>query len=128
VDEDDREKLVEGYFRHAVSVAKREPDETFDWAFDDMADLIGRDPESACPVIVALVARATDDATLAYIAAGPLEDTLVRHGSRIIDRVAQAAQSDGRFRRALTGVWAHARLPSDVLRRIEILIEGEPRL
>lgn len=128
MDEDSREKLVEGYLRHAASATRSQDDETFTWAYDAMDDLVRDDPASAWPVIVALVARAADDLPLAYIAAGPLENILQAHGARIIDLVTECAQSDARMRRALTGVWGFDRLPRDVSRRLEALIEGEPRL
>lgn len=58
---------------HAEAVAHDHKDEHF-WAFNEMIDIICTDPESAWEVIVEVISRASNDATLGYVAAGPLED------------------------------------------------------
>jgi hypothetical protein len=42
---------------------------------------------------------------LAYIAAGPLEDLLKRHGARFWDSIQKKGRSDPKVLRALSGVW-----------------------
>jgi len=51
-----------------------------------------------------LIADASDEKSLAYVAAGPLEDLLHKHGDVVIDRVELHARTDPKFRLALTGV------------------------
>jgi hypothetical protein len=51
-----------------------------------------------------LIADASDEKSLAYAAAGPLEDLLHKHGDVVIDRVELHARTDPKFRLALTGV------------------------
>ena len=55
---------------------------------------------------------------LANIAAGPLEDLLVYHGEKFIDRVEEAAQSDPVFKKMLGAVWQNA-IPDDVWNRVK---------
>ncbi len=61
-------------------------DETFG-AFEAVEDLGQRDPEALWSFLREALRRAHDDATLAYIAAGPLENLLVAYGETFIDRV-----------------------------------------
>ena len=51
------------------------------------------------------IRRAGGDATLAYIAAGPLEDLIVQHGEQFMDRIELEAGREPKVRRALRGVW-----------------------
>src|SRR5262245_16482559 len=120
-------EVLDGYLAHAEAVSHDREDLHF-WAFDEMASLVSSDPETAWGVVVELVARSTDDCTLAYIAAGPLEDLLCEHAPLVIDRVEFSAANDPRFRRALVGVWGWSRMPSDVRARLDRLVSGEEPL
>jgi hypothetical protein len=91
-----REQLLEGYLAHAEAVTHDRKDQHF-WAFNEMIDVIRADPESAWEVIVDIIARASDDATLGYVAAGPLEDLICEHPHLMIERVEKRARQDGRF-------------------------------
>lgn len=63
------------------------------------------EPERAWPIVLALVAEAPDDEALAFVAGGPLEDLIQKHGDAFADRIVERARSDPRFRSALGGVW-----------------------
>jgi len=69
-------------------------------------------------VICVIITRIADDDILAFVAAGPLEDLLVRHPYAFIDRVEALARQDAHFRRAV----------SDVRTRLDELLGDEPRL
>jgi hypothetical protein len=56
------------------------------WAFERLSDLVQENPEEAWNVIEAMRRLDGADSILANIAAGPLEDLLVRHGDKFIDR------------------------------------------
>lgn len=124
---DDLERLVVGYLALARARSDSQKECSW-WAWEAMKEMLWHDPEAAWPVILRLVARAEDDETLAYVAAGPLEDLLADHGAAFIERVEVEAARDSRFRRALTGVWGRNRMGEDVIRRLDALIEGEPLL
>ncbi len=66
---------------------------------------IGRDPLAGWRVTCLLIKKAPSDESLAYVAAGPLEDLLAFHGPAVIDHVAVAARADERLQLALSGVW-----------------------
>ena len=119
-----REKLLAGYMAHAEAVAHDRKDEHF-WAFNAMIDVIWEDPESAWEVIVEVISRASDDATLGYVAAGPLEDLICEHPHLVIERVETRARQDARFRKAVAGVWGSNRMPKEIRARLDVIVANE---
>jgi hypothetical protein len=75
------------------------------WAFERLSGLVRDDPEEAWRIIEAMRRLDGTDSILANVAAGPLEDLLVYHGDKFIDRFEILAQSDQQFRRLLGAVW-----------------------
>jgi hypothetical protein len=121
--EDDH--LVRGYLEFADKVVNGDCDAS-QWAMEAVDELVRNNPDSAWSIIVKVIAGAEDDRVLAFVAAGPLENLLETHGTRVMKYVEELAKSDRKFRRALTGVWLSS--PSDMARKIETLVRGEPRL
>jgi hypothetical protein len=78
------------------------------WAFERLSDLVQENPEEAWNVIEAMRRLDGADSILANIAAGPLEDLLVRHGDKFIDRFEVLARDDQQFRKLLGGVWQNS--------------------
>jgi hypothetical protein len=76
-------------------------------------------PERAWPVILELVARAPDDAGLAFVGASAIEDLVNAAGSRFADRIEAASVADPRFARALAFVWPDAEAAGGVRALIE---------
>ena len=76
-----------------------------DHVYDLMDDLVFDDPERALVVINEILQSTDKDRDIQDLAAGPLEDLLVRHGSLIIDRVEELATSEEKFKHLLGGVW-----------------------
>jgi hypothetical protein len=74
--------------------------------------------EEAWPLILALVERAPDDEALAFVAAGPLEDLVRRHGVAFADRLIGHTRRDPRFRQALAGIWGWEDLPQPLRGRL----------
>ena len=79
------------------------------WAFDRVAKIVRDDPRVALELTLLLLTKASDDAVLAYVAAGPLEDLLKMHGPQVIDRIERMADRDSRLQLALSGVWGISR-------------------
>jgi hypothetical protein len=75
------------------------------WAFDEVNQLVRRNPVAGWCVTRLLINKAPSDEALAYIAAGPLEDLLAFHDSAVMDYVAVTARADERVQLALSGVW-----------------------
>jgi hypothetical protein len=114
--------LIAGYVLRAST--RRQPGGAAGDQFTEALDsLVQYDPEHAWPVICEIIRQITNDDALAYAAAEPLEDLLVRHPS-FIDRVEALARQDAHFRHALSGVW----IEGEVGDRIEALLGNEPRL
>lgn len=86
---------------------KPERDALF-WAFERLDALIDRDPETAWQVIDLIWRGEQDDRILADLAAGPVEDLLVRHGPAFIERICLTARREPVFRKMLGGVWRNA--------------------
>jgi hypothetical protein len=83
------EQVVDNYLRHYAF--KEEQDF---WAFDEVNQIVRRDPAAGLRLTCLLLDKAPSDEALAYVAAGPLEDSLTFHGPSLIDHVAVAARAD----------------------------------
>lgn len=93
------------------------PDDDFE-VVEALDRLIKTDCDIAWLVIVEICKGAESDLDLANLAAGPLEDLLVKHGAEIIERVEQYSALNSKFKEALSGVWKNA-IPDDIWCRIE---------
>ena len=100
------EQIVDSYLRHYAF--KEEQDF---WAFEEVNQIVRRDPAAGLRLTCLLVNKAPSDEALAYVAAGPLEDLLTFHGLSLIDQVEVAARADERFQLALSGVWLNRANP-----------------
>jgi hypothetical protein len=89
-------------------------------------EMVKRDPDAAWPFVLDLVSRAEDDRMLALIAAGPLEELIIAHGDRLIERIEAVAPGDLKFRPALRGVWGQNDMSRNVLQRLGDLLRDEP--
>jgi hypothetical protein len=101
------DELIARYLTHAAITARDGTDgECFD-ASDELDELVNDEPERAWPLMCEIIRRISpeNEDILAYVAAGPLEDLLVRHPHTFIDRAENLARSDAHFRRAVSGVW-----------------------
>ena len=121
-----RDELLEGYLAHAEAVAHERKDTNF-WAVNELADLIRDDPDGAWQIMVELVARASDEDTLGFVAAGALEDLICTHPAAMIDRVESRARQDARFRKAVARVWGWTRIPKGIRARLDMLVAAERR-
>ena len=122
------EELITRYLLHAETFTRNRTDDEHFKAFEEIDNRIWNDPERAWPVIREILRRISADNVLAYVAAGPLEDLLVRHPYAFIDRVEALARKDGHFRRAVSGVWGWNSIPEDVRKRLDDVLGDEPRL
>ena len=91
--------------RVARATLKHPNADVAEWMFVWVVEMLQKYPDEAWPVLLSLIAVARDDRELASVAAGPLEEVLLAHGTRVIDWVEVHAARDAKFRRALSGVW-----------------------
>jgi hypothetical protein len=80
------------------------------WAFEEVSEIVRHDPETGWEVTTILLEMAATDEVLAYVAAGPVEDLLTKHGPIVIDRLESLARGDERIQLAVSGAWIK---PSD---------------
>jgi CRISPR/Cas system-associated protein Csm6 len=100
--------------------------ESGDWSAWDAVDrLVRDDPTQAWAVVTELVTQSPTDEALFYIAAGPLEDLLAKHGPLVIDVIEHAAKRDPKIRRCLGGVWGNSITPA-VWDRLMRLVRDAP--
>lgn len=90
------------YLHAGDDIAADHPDA---WTFALIDDLTRDHPELGLAATVALLAACDTAEDAADIAAGPLEDLIVQHGTEIIGEIEALAASAPRFAYALTGVW-----------------------
>jgi hypothetical protein len=94
------------------------------WAFDAVVKLIRDSARDGLSIIQELLSRPLEPKVLFYVAAGPLEDLLARHGREVIDQVLDLARRDPQARKALLqGVWGRNRIPRDVQAKLAAFAE-----
>lgn len=81
------------------------PDHPDAWTWPLIDELTRDHPTIGLAAIRALLAACETAEDLADIAAGPLEDLVLRHGPALIDKIEALAARAPRFAYALTGVW-----------------------
>lgn len=112
------DEIVSGYLANYAG------DAAAFWAFEEACELLSRDPERLWRITLQLIEQAPDDAALAYVAAGPLEDILALHGPEFIERVEALARRDSRFLLALASVWGQVRIRPEIRARVEAIQAG----
>jgi hypothetical protein len=73
-----------------------------------MYGLTRNDPEMAWSIMKIMWKLDSSEKILANIAARPLEDILVYHGVKVIDRIEKTARNDLIFKKMLGIVWQNA--------------------
>lgn len=134
MDPSEREVLALAYIAHYsqpyvwgqdMVLVKRNNAET-QWAAEKVVDTALEDPGELWEIVMEVFRRDPPDDVLGVLAAGPLEDYLVRCGETAIERVERLAKADDKFRQLLWGVWQNA-MPSDVWARLEACREDPGR-
>jgi hypothetical protein len=125
-DATDRERLIDAYFKHETAMEQGIKDDPYFWAVEAVWKLSDRDPEGTWTLLLEMLRRANEDYIIFSIAAGPLENFIVRHGWPFLDRIEAEARTNAKFRRALVGVWGENRMSEELVHRLRALVEGEP--
>src|ERR1700688_1979514 len=108
----DLNDLVETWIKLQVSTQKcgvnsPETDALF-WAHKKLDSICRKDANLALSLIRKIQELTDDDFVLENLAAGPLEDLLVRHGREIITEIEAIAKADTKFRLLLQMVWQNS--------------------
>jgi hypothetical protein len=109
----DREQLIATWIKHHKDsrASGAVPDDTF-WAWEELDHLCSTDPTTALATILTILATDQSDVVVENLAAGPLEDLLVRHGEEFIDRIEVEATKNPAFKLLLGGVWENTMDPT----------------
>ena len=89
----------------------------FGWVEDFEYEATHEKPEIGLELILAALEKTQSSHILEVLSAGPLEDLLVYHGERIIEKVEIEARKNKRFASLLGGVWQNA-MPDHIWDRI----------
>jgi len=122
----ERSQLVAAYIAHYTRrhvwgkdmMLREESGQENFWAFEKMAELSRNEPDLCWELILQILHTPHEDSVTEVLAAGPLEDLLVHHGSRLIDRVERTATEDAALKHLLGGVW-HNDIDPEVWARVE---------
>ena len=123
VNELDREKLIRAW----IALQEVEEESAFYernlWAAEKLWEFSQDNPELCWELILEILHREPSDKVLGSLAAGPLEDLLVTHGSEFIEKVERQASQDKRFRGLLSGVWKNE-MSDDVWDRVQAVAQN----
>ncbi len=93
------EDIAAAYYKNFIT----QSDEGF-WAFETVAEMCG-DLRQGIDITLRLIDASDDDLYLAYLAAGPVEDLIKRHGAQAVRLFEVAADNSDKVRRALAGIY-----------------------
>lgn len=116
--DEEKTKLVNSWTElHQVEPETERHNALF-WSFGQMWELTHKEPETAFEIILRILETKGGLRVEANLAAGPLEDLLVEHGSFVIDRIECEAANNPAFRHLLGGVWKNA-MKEDIWTRVQ---------
>ena len=92
------------------------------WAYEELDKLCSTDPGRAVEIVRLIAQQWPEDRVMFNLAAGPLEDLLVRHGPEVIDQIEKLANDFDYFLFLVSGVWVD-RMSPDTQARVVRLIE-----
>jgi hypothetical protein len=109
-----------------------EPDdaalEPYRWASDCEFDIEQDHPELLLCLVVAAMDVCVTSRDAAFIAAGPVETAVVKHGPVLIDRLEALAERSAKVRYFLSAIWGETRADPSVWARIAKAAGSEGRM
>jgi hypothetical protein len=121
-----RQGLIDGYWKHySLSTGSRQERLDADkwaWAWDEVEGAVMEPSANAFEILMALVESAADDAALAYIGAGPLEDLINLHGVQFAGQIEESARRVPKHRTALARVQVSSNVSVSVRERLARLM------
>jgi hypothetical protein len=108
MDEPDLERLVASWVRLQHAERGSEAHAQDFWSFETLWDYCADHPDWAWRVIVDMHGGHADEKTLANLAAGPVEDLLVKHGDLALPWIEQYCIGHPGFVTVLQMVWRNA--------------------
>ena len=90
----------------------------YDWVEELENDAVYENPDLAIDLVLEILKQPVSNKVREVLAAGPLEQVLANHGSRVIERVEILAKTNPEFAHLLGGVWKNA-MPDEVWERVQ---------
>jgi hypothetical protein len=81
-------------------------------AYDEVDSLLDSDPAAGWDFVMTVLTRAEGDFILGNLAAGPVEDLLMRHPNITVERIERDVAANPRLAWMLHGVWQNALEPA----------------
>ena len=126
MNKDEIEKLATAYIDHFSNlhewndemVLKERDNSGTEWASNKVFDITYENPDGLWELILEILHRDPPTEVIEVLAAGPLEDYLVKCGEKVIDQVEEQAAKDKKFKSLLGGVWKNA-MSDEVWARVQ---------
>jgi hypothetical protein len=114
-----KQEIIDAYLHYY-----RSKNDEYWWAYQEIVDLV--DSPDCLPFIVELIHACHNDAEIAYVAAGPLEDLFNKHHLAVKDQLNELVRKDEKMRKAIQGVWLAQGSPSrktldEILKKYNLL-------
>ena len=105
MNETDLQKVAQAWVTmHLAAEDSQTYDENF-WSYEAVSEMCDSEPEQCLAVIELILSLSDDDKIVSNLAAGPVEDLLVKHGSLVIKPIIASAKSHPLWKRMLGAVW-----------------------
>lgn len=105
------------------------PDHATDWVTDCEYETVEDHPELLIRLIVAAMDACETPADAAFVAAGLIEKSMVKHGPKLIDQVETLAARSPKFSYILSGIWSQGgSIEPRVWARIGRAVSQRPRM
>lgn len=99
------------------------------WASDCEFEITHENPEHILPLAIAAIDACETLQDAAYVAAGIVENMMVKHGPRVISDVERLASKSAKFRYVLSGIWSQGdSIDKGVWERIGIAVAQGGRM
>lgn len=99
------------------------------WASDCEFEIENENPEHILPLAISAIDACETLGDAAYVAAGIVENMMVKHGPRVISDVERLASKSAKFRYVLSGIWSQGvSIDKGVWERIGIAISRGGRM
>jgi hypothetical protein len=104
MDRDELIALADAWITYHVAPKNSSEREAAAWS-TDLYELEYHNPEMLWQLILMIHSKEQSPRIQEVLSAGPVEDLLVKHGDRFIERVEAEARKDPSFAKLLGGVW-----------------------
>jgi len=105
MNKEEKDKLITAWIVANKSDSNSEIYNDNFWAIEEFIDLPDKNPELLWTLIQDIINVENDEALLAKLAAGAIEDLMCSYGEEIIERVEKEAKENKIFKKCLQGVW-----------------------